>query len=73
MAILQAKLNEAKNLGDNEINRVKEDKEKLKMKMSQLEVENQKESSIVKNKIMMSHQENLDNIKRFYQNQLEVQ
>lgn len=73
ITILQTKLEEAKNIGDNEINRQIDDKEKLKMKMSQLEIENQKENDMTKSKIVRSHQENIDNLKKYYQNEMEVQ
>lgn len=72
IAILQHKLEEAKNMGSNEITRMIDDKEKLKMKMSQLEIENQKENDMNKSKILRSHQENIDNLKKYYQNELEV-
>ncbi|EGR30632.1 tetrin c, putative [Ichthyophthirius multifiliis] len=71
-ALLQSQVFQVKYDGNNQNNRVVEDREKLKMKISELELQSQQELENLRSKLDNQTLQQLDSLKRLHDNELEV-
>ncbi|KAL4494563.1 hypothetical protein ABPG72_004465 [Tetrahymena utriculariae] len=72
IAKLNSQISQARYDGSSEAYRLNEDREKLKMKISELEVESRQELENLRSKLDQQASEQLDSLKKLHDNELEV-